>query len=124
MALEQRRDKYILLPVLYESWPRQKSDLRALASKEAAGLDALKKVLERNDSPARPELDVLEAVLSDREDFTKEHFCQVQLPWLALKALQVEELFKDSKHKIKVSHTHTTWHNTTTSNCTEFVHWM
>ena len=89
--------KSISLPVLYESWPRVRDDLKAIADKTATGLDALKQLLEKNDGD-NVTLSQLGQVTAD----SGEHFCDVQLPWLASKALQVEELFKQSEHKIQV----------------------
>lgn len=97
--MEQQKD-FICLPSLYDTWPRLKGDLHAIATKEAKGLEALEEVLERNGYPGGVSL--LRNVLKKEDHFTTDHFCAVQLPWLAQKALQIEDLFKCSEFKLQV----------------------
>lgn len=98
--MEQQKE-FVLLPVLYKNWSRVKNDLQGLADKTATpgGLHALEKLLEANEG-GEVSLSLLNKVLT--QDQIAEHFSDVRLPWLATKALQVEELFKDSGHRIKV----------------------
>ena len=98
--MEEQRE-FLRLPLLYENWSRVKDDLRGIADKTATpgGLQALEKLLEANVG-GDVSLSLLHKVLA--QDQMTEHFSDVRLPWLATKALQVEELFKDSEHKIKV----------------------
>lgn len=97
--MEKRAEEFVRLPVLYESWARLKGDLQVIASKTDTGPEALEKLLEKNEGGSVG-LALLRKVLAQKN--TTEHFSEVQLPWLAVKALQVEELFKKSEYKIKV----------------------
>lgn len=98
------QEEFVYLPATYESWPNLRADLKALASKERKGIGALEEVLERNDrwGGARPPMSLLRHVLKEGKVVSGEHFCEILLPWLAKKALQVEDLFSNSEYKIKV----------------------
>lgn len=100
--MEESREEFVCLPVLYDHWPQLRTDLKALASKEISGADALEEVLQRNDrwENIRLPLTLLKGVLDNGG--TKDHFYDVHLPWMAQKALQVEDLFKESEYKLKV----------------------
>lgn len=91
------QQEYISLPNAQVSWPKLKQDLEAIVSKKVGGVDALESLLESNDrwSNVQLPLTLLRNVL--KKEKKEENFAEAQLPWLAEKALQVEELFKDYK---------------------------
>jgi len=99
-------EEWVPLPDQYENWPRLRRDLHTIADGRGVSLEVLKEVLERNGH--RYGLPLLRKVLKKRDYFTTEHFCCTQLPWLARKALEVEDLFKVSGGKLKVSCDETT----------------
>ena len=103
--MEEPREEFVRLPVLYDHWPQLRTDLKALASKEISGADALEEVLQRNDrwENIHLPLTLLKGVLDDGKIFTEDHFYGVHLPWMAQKALQVEDLFQESEYKLKVN---------------------
>jgi hypothetical protein len=94
----------VRLPVLYDSWPSLREDLKSLASKEAQGIRPLEELLTRHDKwgGIRLPLGLLSGVLDGGEVCTRQHFRDVQLPWLAETALAVENLFRDSSCKLQV----------------------
>ncbi len=99
-----KREGVVLLPPLYESWPKLKGDLNALAAKDIQGISSFEEVLEKNDRWKNVHLpcNLLRGVLKDGIHFSTEHFCDTLLPWVAQKALDVEKLFKESEYKLKV----------------------
>ena len=96
---------FILLPVLYKSWPELKLDFSSLADKTLKGIDGFEEVVKKNDrwENINTPFNLLRRVLEEEEFFSTDHFCDTLLPWLARKALDVEDLFKDSEYKITVS---------------------
>lgn len=103
--MAKKREEFVLLPVLYESWPKLKADLKALAAKDITGISSFEEVLEKNDrwENVGVPCELLRKVLREERFFSTEHFSDTLLPWLAQKALDVEHLFQDSEYKIKVS---------------------
>ncbi len=97
-------EKFVLLPVLYDSWPHLRDDLKSLAGKTIRGLDALEEVLVKNDRSGNIHLPLtlLRSALNREQVCTLGHFCDVLLPWMACTALNVEHLFRDSEYKLKV----------------------
>ena len=93
------------LPNTQDHWKELKVGLAKLAEKKVKGLEAFEKILSENDhweSVSTP-FSLLRQLLSRDTHFTEEYFCETLLPWIADKALQVEELFKDSRYKLPVS---------------------
>lgn len=99
-----QREEFIHLPVLYENWPKIKADLKALADKDIKGISRFEEVLQRNDrwENVKVPCNLLRNVLEEERFFSTEHFSDTLLPWLAQKALDVEQLFKESDNKLKV----------------------
>lgn len=105
MESAQKSQEFILLPVAYENWSSLKDDLDVLASKKTKGLDVLEEILCKYDQweNVHVPLGLLRDVLKKGDHgFTEEHFCGVLLPWLAQKALEVNDLFKDHKIRVRV----------------------
>jgi hypothetical protein len=99
------RSEFVELPNIQDHWKDLKVGLTNLAEKKVKGLDAFEKILSENDhweSVSTP-FSLLRQILSRDAHFTEEYFCETLLPWIADKALQVEELFKDSGYKLPVS---------------------
>jgi hypothetical protein len=97
---------YISLPFLYDSWPQLRDNLNLLASKSIRGITAFEEVLQRDDRWENVKLPMTQlriALKESRGVCTLDHFCDMLMPWIANTALKVEELFKDSGHKLKVS---------------------
>ena len=95
----------VSLPNIGKEWSKVKDDLKKLAKKKVVGLDAFEAIYKANDrwmNVAVP-FNVLRRVLQDGTHVTEEFFCESLLPWIAGKALQVEQLFKETKHKLPVS---------------------
>ena len=99
------RATLVNLPSTYKQWPEIKDDLTNLAEKKLRGVDAFEDVCKKHDrwEPIKPPFSLLRRVLSDGSHVTEEFFCETLLPWIAGKALQVEELFKDANQQIPVS---------------------
>ena len=96
----------IRLPNTYKEWEKIRHGLKKLAEKRERGLDTFEAIYKNEIDPwdsARPPFGLLRRVLSDGSHMTEEFFCERLLPWLASKALQVEELFKDCDYKLPVS---------------------
>lgn len=109
------RSEFVELPNIQDHWKVLKPGLKNLAEKRVKGLEAFEKILSENDhweSISTP-FSLLRQVLSSDGHFTEEYFCETLLPWIAGKALQVDELFKDSGHKLPVSITRTVYATTT-----------
>ena len=99
------RSEFVELPNTQDHWKVLKTGLANLAEKKVKGLEAFEKLLSESDhweSVSTP-FSLLRQVLSRDEHFSEEYFCETLLPWIAGKALQVEELFKDSGYKLPVS---------------------
>lgn len=98
------RGVFVRLPVLYDSWPAVRDDLRSLANRDVQGLHALEEVLAKHDrwGSIHLPLSLLRSVLDSREICTREDFSNVQLPWMAKVALAAEHLFRDSNYKLQV----------------------
>ncbi len=99
----ERKD-FIYLPNTYPSWKDLRKDLESLQRKEVVGIPALEDILKKNDrwENIHPPFNLLNNVLKKDAHFTTEYFCETLLPWLAGKALQVQELFADQDFKIPV----------------------
>ena len=97
-------DKWIHLPCTYNEWPKLKTDLCNLAEKKITGLDAFDEILKENDRWENIHLPhaLLRRVLKEDKVFTQEYFCETLMPWIAGKAVQVEELFKESEYRLMV----------------------
>lgn len=104
MAESHSQAMSIRLPVLYDTWPQLRDSLSLLASKDIQGFLAFEEVLQRNDRWENVQLPLalLKDVLQEGVISTLNHFCSVQVPWIAKTALQVEDLFKDSGYMLQV----------------------
>ena len=92
--------KTISLPHTHKLWPVVKEKLQTVADKRELGPDALAGVILVSpewglDKP--PVLSVLKKVLSKGDYYTVESFSEDILPYIAKRALAVEELFADHK---------------------------
>ncbi len=97
--------KFLSLPNTRPEWSKLREGLQKLAEKQVRGVEELEAFIEGNDrwSVIHPPFDVLRRVLKDADHVSSEFFAETLLPWVAKKALQVEELFKEQGHKIPVS---------------------
>ena len=105
MAQEIRQElKFISLPNTYPSWKDLQQDLESLEKKEIKGLEGLEVILKRHDrwENIHPPFKLLNDVLQKDRHFTTQYFNDILLPWLAKKALQVQELFEAQNFKILV----------------------
>ena len=105
MAARTEVERFVELPNIQDHWKSLKPGLVNLAEKKVKGLEAFEGILSENDhweSVSTP-FSMLRKVLSSDGHFTEEYFCETLLPWIAGKALQVEELFKESGFKLPVS---------------------
>lgn len=104
MAVPEERRDFISLPVLYDTWPKLRSDLNLLANRSIQGVEGLEEVLQRNDRWDNVEVPMalLRKALKQEEVCTLGHFCKVLLPWIAKTALHIEDLFKDAEYKVQV----------------------
>lgn len=85
------------LPSSQERWESLEVGLKELAEKKVKGLEAFERFVCENDhwdSISAP-FSLLRKVLADDKYFTEEFFCETLLPWIAGKAVQVEQLFND-----------------------------
>lgn len=87
---------FVELPHQQRNWAKLKRGLTDLSKKDK-GLEAFELFLSQNDrwSAINTPFSLLRRVLSEDKYFTEEVFCKILLPWIACKALQVEELFKN-----------------------------
>ena len=102
---ESRSKKGLLdLPSTYKEWPKIAKDLKNLAEKKVRGVDAFEGICAEHDrwEQVRTPFSLLRRVLSDGTHITEEFFCDSLLPWIAGKALKVEELFNDTDHQLPV----------------------
>lgn len=101
-------EPFVELPNTQERWKNLKVGLTNVAEKKIKGLEAFEKFVCENDlweSTSAP-FSLLRKVLAHDKHFTEEFFCETLLPWIAGKALQVEELFKNGS-RLPVSQTYT-----------------
>ena len=105
MAERKEIGPFVELPNTQEHWLKLRVGLTDLAEKKVKGLEVLEEILAENDhgQAISTPLSLLRKVLSDGSHFTEEVFCETLLPWIAGKALQVEELFKESGYKLPAS---------------------
>lgn len=80
------------LPNAQERWKNLKVGLTDLAKKKVKGVEAFEQFVRENDDQKSP-FSLLRMVVANDKHFTEEFFCETLLPWIASKALQVEELF-------------------------------
>lgn len=101
--MEHDGQRFIPLPNTYDAWSSFKNDLEALEN-EAAGVEALESILKRHDrwENVQIPLGLVHRVLKSDDHFTAERFSNVLLPWLASKALQLQELFENFDYKLPV----------------------
>ena len=106
MAVSQSTGR-LDLPSKYKEWPKIAEDLKKLAEKKVRGVDAFEDICAKHDrwEQVRRPFSLLRRVLSDDTHVTKEFFCESLLPWIAGKALKVEELFKDTDQQLPVCRT-------------------
>ena len=107
MAVSQSTGRFDL-PCKYKEWPNIAKDLKNLAEKQVRGIDAFEDICAKHDrwEQVRRPFSLLQRVLSaDGTHVTKEFFCESLLPWIAGKALKVEELFKDTNQQLPVCRT-------------------
>lgn len=94
------------LPSTFKKWPEVSNSLQKIREGKVRELEEFEKVyteLEyQRESEATPTFSCLRHVLKDGKHVTEHHFFSTLLPWLADKALQVEELFKAEGHHLPV----------------------
>ena len=98
----------ISLPHSHKEWPLVKEKLQRLADKSICGPDALASVVQVSpewglDKP--PMLNVLRKVLGAGDYYTVESFSEDLLPYIAKRALAVEELFPTKDIPVSVEST-------------------
>lgn len=98
---------FVELPNAQERWKNLKVGLTDLAEKKVKGLEAFEQFVCENDDRKfiSAPFSLLRMVVANDKHFTEELFCETLLPWIANKALQVEELF-DNETKLPVSQTY------------------
>ena len=102
------KSKVVLLPNTYERWPEVGSVLTNIRDGEVCSLEDFERLYPRLEfeRPHRvsqiPTFSSLRRVLRNGKHFTTAHFLSTLLPWIAAKALQVQELFKDKGHRLPV----------------------
>ena len=99
----------ISLPHSHKEWPLVKEKLQRLADKSICGPDALASVVQVSpewglDKP--PMLNVLRKVLGAGDYYTVESFSEDLLPYIAKRALAVEELFPTKDIPVSVESTY------------------
>ena len=91
------------LPSKEKWWEEVEERLKNLASGSEKALDAYAATIQHtpywNDNDP-PKLTVLKKVLDRGDYFTKETFCEDILPFVAMKALQMDSLFKEDKFPV------------------------
>jgi len=104
MAEEVRGKKFISLPNTYPPWKGLQEDLESLQKNEVQGMPALETILKKHDrwENIHTPFKLLRDVLKKDNHFTDEYFSDILLPWLAKKALQVQELYADQGFRIQV----------------------
>lgn len=97
--------RFTSLPNTASEWPGVRGGLQKLAEKKVRGVEELEAFFERNDryKVIHPPFNVLRRVLGEADHVTEEFFAETLLPWIAKKALQVEELFQEYGYKLPVS---------------------
>ncbi len=97
-------ERYVSLPNTRPEWSNLRVGLKNLAEKRVRGVEEFEAFIESNDpyQVIHPPFNVLRRVLKDADHVSEEFFAESLLPWIAKKALQVEELFQDCNHKLPV----------------------
>ncbi len=98
-------ERYVSLPNTRPEWSNLRVGLKNLAEKRVRGVEEFEAFIESNDpyKVIHPPFNVLRRALKDADHVSEEFFAESLLPWIAKKALQVEELFQDCNHKLPVS---------------------
>ena len=102
-----RKGSTFSLPNTFKTWPRVSDSLRKIQEGQIRELQEFEKIYPQlefsRESEADPKFGTLRHVLNDAKHITEPHFLGTLLPWIAGKALQVEELFRAEEHKLPVS---------------------
>ena len=106
-------DSVLRLPNTLETWPKARETLRRIRDGEAKDVDTFEKLYALNESPtitraraaATPQFVpvALRRVLRDGDHVSERHFLDTLLPWVAGKALDVEQLFLEHNHQLPVN---------------------
>lgn len=104
--MAEKERSTISLPNTYSSWAKVSENLRKIQEgrvREVHQFEELYPLLEfSRESDADPKFATLRHVLNDAEHITERHFLDTLLPWIARKALEVDELFRSRGHQISV----------------------
>ena len=101
-------ESVVRLPNLLDTWPGVSETLRKICEGEVKDVETFEKLYATTDcNPARavygpPKFVALRRVLRDRDHVSEAHFLGTLLPWIAAKALEVEDLFIDHNHQLPV----------------------
>ena len=106
-------DSVLRLPNTLETWPKARETLRRIRDGEAKDVDTFEKLYAQNESPtitraraaATPKFLSLRRVLRDGDHVSERQFLDTLLPWVAGKALDVEQLFLEHNHQLPVNNT-------------------
>ena len=96
----------IILPNKLDSWARVSDNLRRIVQggvQNVADFETAYTCIESfRPKLAEPKLEGLRRVLRDGRHVSERHFLDTLLPWIAGKALEVEDLFRDQNHQLPV----------------------
>ena len=107
MAKQGRKAENIRLPNTLETWTQVCEVLKTISEGKVRSVedfeDVYPKLFTTSKRYGHPKFASLRRVLKDAEYVSESHFLDTLLPWMARKALEVEELFKSQDHKLRVS---------------------
>ena len=104
---EKSLEKTISLPNTFETWPKVSANLRSIQDGQVHDVEEFEKLyLQLEFTAARalrtPKFATLRSVLKKAEHVTESHFLDTLLPWIAGKALEVDELFQAQGSELPV----------------------
>lgn len=104
---EKSLENAISLPNTFETWPRVSENLRNIQEGQVHDVEEFEKIYLQLEFTAEralrtPKFATLRTVLKRAEHITESHFLGILLPWIAGKALEVDELFHAQGNKIPV----------------------
>ena len=105
--MEKAKGGTIALPNTFETWPKVSENLRRIRGGQVRDVQEFEKLytqLEVGKRTKDAELNfaTLRRVLKDANAISERHFLDTLLPWIAGKALEVDDLFQAQGHEIPV----------------------
>ena len=98
----------IALPNTFETWPKVSENLRKIREGQVRDVEEFEKLYiqlevgSKRAKDAKPTFATLRRALKDADAISEPHFFDTLLPWIAGKALEVDDLFKAQGHEILV----------------------